>query len=431
MLFQQRFPVKDIPKLKDQILAYLAYEKVLCYFDSNLQNRPDPYQKYDLLVASIPSESLEIPSGETKNFAFDALQDFVNPGEWVIGGMSYDMKNTLESLASNQFDYFQGPELFFFKPQLVLALKDSILTVYSDSNPEKIFQNISIIDIMSDQPEENDISLKPILSKDNYLQTIEHIKEHISAGDIYEMNYCQAFYGRDKINSPGQVFKKLNGNGKAPFSVFARYNNWYLMCASPERFLCKRKNKIIAQPIKGTMPRGQTPDEDIRFGEQLYHSEKDRAENVMIVDLMRNDLSRTCRPGSVQVEELFGIYRFNNVIQMISTISGEIKPNCHPVEVIKKCFPMGSMTGAPKLRCMQLIEKMEVFKRSWFSGTFGYFDPEGDFDFNVVIRSILYNSDTDNILIPAGGAIVYDSDSEKEYDETLLKAESMLKVFRS
>jgi para-aminobenzoate synthetase component 1 len=431
MLLQHRVSINDIPKFKDQVLAYLANEEVLCYFDSNLQNRVDSYQKYDLLVASFPYENLLIPSGEAKSSAFDDLQAFVRPGEWVIGGMSYDMKNTVENLCSNQNDYFQGPELFFFKPRLVLALKDSMLTVYSDTNPEKIFECISNIEISPAQSDDLPISIESLLTKENYLDTVEQIKDHISAGDIYEMNYCQAFVGRGKLSSPANIFNKLNQIGQAPFSVYARFHHWHLMCASPERFLCKRNNKIIAQPIKGTMPRGQTPEEDIQFGEQLYNSEKDRAENVMIVDLMRNDLSRSCIPGSVLVEELFGIYRFNRVIQMISTIVGQAKPNFHSVEVIKNCFPMGSMTGAPKLRCLQLIEKHEVFKRSWFSGSFGYFDPEGDFDFNVVIRSILYNSDSNQILIPAGGAIVYDSDSENEYAETLLKAESMLQVFKS
>ena len=215
----------------------------------------------------------------------------------------------------------------------------------------------------------------------------------------------------------------MNKKASAPFSCFYKIDDKYLLCASPERFLAKHGTKIIAQPIKGTVKKGRTEAENTDLIEQLQNDEKERAENVMIVDLVRNDLAKTAKPGSVKVEELFGIYSFNTVHQMISTVVSEVNSDVHPVDILKAAFPMGSMTGAPKVMVMQTIEQYENFKRGLYSGAVGYITPDGDFDFNVVIRSVLYNSKNKYISVPVGGAITFDSIAEKEWEEILLKAD--------
>ena len=214
------------------------------------------------------------------------------------------------------------------------------------------------------------------------------------------------------------------------FLFSSKSNQNYLLCSSPERFLQKINDQIISQPIKGTRKRGKTAEEDNALIDQLRQSEKDKSENIMITDLVRNDLSKTARKASVKVEELCEIYSFDRVHQMISTISSKLDDKFNFVDVLKTTFPMGSMTGAPKLKSMELIEKYEVTKRSLFSGAFGYITPNADFDFNVVIRSILYNKVNESISVMVGGAITINSDAEDEYEESLVKGKAMIDVLK-
>ena len=239
------------------------------------------------------------------------------------------------------------------------------------------------------------------------------------------MNLCQEFFAEKTGLDPVAVFGRLNLIGLAPASAFLRWHERYLMSASPERFLQKRGSRLVSQPIKGTRRRGSTLQEDDSIRAELASNEKDRAENVMIVDLVRNDLARNCLPGSIRADELFGIHTFETVHQMISTVSGVLRPGTHPVDALRDAFPMGSMTGAPKVMAMQLIEQYEQTRRGLYSGAVGYFDPEGNFDFNVVIRSILYNADTGYVSAQVGGAIVYDWEPEAEYEECLVKLSAM------
>jgi para-aminobenzoate synthetase component 1 len=239
------------------------------------------------------------------------------------------------------------------------------------------------------------------------------------------MNFCQEFYGSSKLNAAG-FFMRLNRLSPAPFSAWYRNREQHIFCASPERFLFKEDDKIVSQPIKGTIRRSAHDLEDQALKQQLLNSEKDQAENVMIVDLVRNDLSRTAQTGTVEVEELFGIYGFRQVWQMISTISSKLKNESDAISAIKAAFPPGSMTGAPKIRSMELIDNFESSARGTFSGTLGYFSPDGNFDFNVLIRSLFYNEEHEKISFQTGGAIVYDSDPDKEFDECMLKAKAML-----
>jgi para-aminobenzoate synthetase component I len=275
------------------------------------------------------------------------------------------------------------------------------------------------------------VQVRPRISREHYLAQVEKIKKHIKLGDVYEMNFCQEFYAENAAIDPGDVYRELNAISATPFSAFCRLNDHYLLCASPERFLSKSGSRLVSQPIKGTARRGITPAEDEQLKKALAASEKERSENVMIVDLVRNDLSRIAKRGSVKVDELFGIHTFEQVHQMISTVSAEVKEDISFIDIIRATFPMGSMTGAPKVRAMQLIEEYESSKRGLYSGAVGYIDPSGDFDLNVVIRSILYNSASRYLSFTVGGAITDRSDAGQEYEECMIKAAAMLRVLKS
>jgi para-aminobenzoate synthetase component 1 len=239
------------------------------------------------------------------------------------------------------------------------------------------------------------------------------------------MNFCQEFYAEDAELDPYSYYIHLNKLSPAPFSVFYRTDGNYLISSSPERYLRKTGNRIISQPIKGTAPRHPDPAKDKASKQKLESDPKERAENVMIVDLVRNDLSRTAAKGSVKVEELCGIYSFSQVHQMISTVTSTLDSRFDFVDLLSTTFPMGSMTGAPKIRAMELIEDYEETKRGLYSGAVGYITPDGDFDFNVVIRSVLYNSKTKYLSFITGGAITSGSTAEREYNECLLKAKAI------
>ena len=255
------------------------------------------------------------------------------------------------------------------------------------------------------------------------------MQNHILRGDCYEINFCQEFYAKKAIIDPLHIYQKLSAISPNPFSAFYRVDDKYLLCASPERYLLKKENQILSQPIKGTAPRQFGEEElDEQQKKALQQSHKERSENVMIVDLVRNDLSKICEEGSVMADELFGIYTYPQVHQMISTISGKISKNISFSDIIRATYPMGSMTGAPKKRVMELIEQYEHTKRGLFSGAVGYISPEGNFDFNVVIRSIFYNQPAQYLSYQVGSAITFYSDAEKEYEECLLKAAAIEKV---
>lgn len=359
---------------------------------------------------------------------FNSLQEWINKNQgWLFGFFTYDLKNEIEKLQSKNPEYIQFPSICFFEPEHLLLFEENQVTVHSE-NPEAIFEQINSFDI--DAIENNQHIIHPpvsSVSKESYIEKVNKIKDHLSDGDIYELNYCIEFTAKGSI-SPVHTYLKLNEISPMPFSCLIKVDSIYLISASPERFLKKEGKKLISQPIKGTRKRGTTLEEDIALIEDLKTSEKEIAENMMIVDLVRNDLSRSCKPGTVIAEDLFGVHTFQQVHQMISTITGEIYENTDSVEAIKNAFPMGSMTGAPKIRAMELIDEIEESKRGIFSGAAGYFTPDGDFDLNVIIRSIFYDEKNQKISFQVGSAITYEADAEKEYEECMLKAGAMLKV---
>jgi para-aminobenzoate synthetase component 1 len=280
--------------------------------------------------------------------------------------------------------------------------------------------------------EENDISeaikIRLRTSKDTYAKQVGKMLNHINRGDIYEANFCQEFYAENVTIDPVTSFVHLNEISTPPFATFLKLNTHYALSSSPERYLKKTGNSIVSQPIKGTAKRLEDPQADAAMVEQLHTDTKERSENIMITDLVRNDLSRIAEKGTVTVDELCKVYSFKQVHQMISTISCKVADDVSPITILKNTYPMGSMTGAPKVAAMKIIEKLEDTKRGLYSGAVGYFTPEGDFDFNVIIRSILYNAAEKYVSFSVGGAITANSIIENEYEECLLKAKAMREV---
>lgn len=352
--------------------------------------------------------------------------------DWLFGHINYDFKNKLEDLSSKHPAHLHFPELQFFRPETVCYIPRNTNRIFIEtinSDPEWVWNEICAQGIPESEIPATEIHFKKRIAREKYLQIIEQLRAHIAAGDCYEINFCNEAYSEHVPVNPLAAFERLNAISKAPFAAYYKLEDKYLMCASPERYLFKKGAKIIAQPIKGTARRSEHPDVDKEQKILLAGSIKEQAENVMIADLMRNDLARCCIPGTVEAEELFGIYSFPQVHQMISTISGTIKKDCSLFDVLRLSFPMGSMTGAPKIMVMKLIEQYEMARRELFSGCVGYISPEGNFDFNVVIRSLFYNATNQYLSYQTGGAITYDSDPVSEWEETLLKAKAMEKVF--
>ncbi|WP_293741406.1 anthranilate synthase component I family protein [uncultured Pedobacter sp.] len=412
--------LQNISDFKRKALHWANQFGVCCFLDSN--NYHDAYSAYDFIIAADVHQELKCSTGN----GFDQLKSFyATHKQWIFGYFSYDLKNEIEDLQSNNPDGLNFADLYFFVPKYLIAFKDG--------NAEVLIGNESVLDDIESLSFENKKQLRAIqishrLSKDQYIAKVEALRSHIHRGDIYEVNFCQEFFAENAEIDPVHTFEALNQISPTPFAGYFKIYDQYILSATPERFLCKRGSRLISQPIKGTAKRSSDPEKDKAVKLQLRNNVKEQAENVMIVDLVRHDLTKSAVKGSVKVEELFGIYSFPQVHQMISTISCGLNPEIHFIDAIKNTFPMGSMTGAPKVKAMKLIEEYEISKRGVYSGSFGYITPDGDFDFNVVIRSILYNSDNQYLSFQVGGAITYESDAKKEYEECLLKASAILKV---
>ncbi|WP_262385994.1 anthranilate synthase component I family protein [Hymenobacter sp. BT491] len=343
----------------------------------------------------------------------------------VCGFLTYDVKNQIEALHSAHFDGLCWPELHFFEPEIWLYWRPEGVEI---NGPDGVLEDILATEILPVEESVSVTAMHPRMSKPDYLAAVASVREEILDGEVYELNLCQEFYAEQVSLDPVSTFLRLNRASPTPFACFYKWHDRYLLCASPERFLRQNGLQLLSQPIKGTIRRGTSPIEDIELKSLLFNDEKERAENLMIVDLVRNDLSRVAQTGSVQVPELFGLYPFRHVWQMISTVTALRRPDLDAVDVLLAAFPMGSMTGAPKVRAMQLIEHYEHTRRGLYSGCVGYIWPAGDFDFNVVIRSLQYNAGTGYLSFQVGSAITYDSEPQREYDECLLKARAMLEV---
>ncbi len=359
---------------------------------------------------------------------FDQLTaiKFENP---LLGYLGYDLKNQVENLNSSNFDGIKAPDAQLIEPVHFLRFDGKELHIHTYKDNQQVWESINKTTLLKEDGVLPSVALKARMEKQEYLHKVKQVIGYIIAGEVYELNLCIEYFAESVHIDPPDLYKKLIQLTAMPFASYLKMDSCHVLCASPERFLKKQGNKLLSQPIKGTRKRGMDALEDERLKYELLHSEKDRAENVMIVDLVRNDLARVCDYGSVEVEELFGIYSFSNVHQMISTVSGRMRQDLHFSEALRNTFPMGSMTGAPKIRAMQLIEELESSKRGIYSGSIGIIYPNGDFDFNVVIRSLLYNEKDSYLSVQAGGAITYDSKPEEEWEEIQIKLSMIYKLF--
>ncbi len=421
------FSIKDKKGFAKKLFFWTKRFKYSCFLDSNIsqQNSPISYRNYDFISAVGTKKKCSPKSNN-----FQELERFFDVNkDWIFGYFSYDLKNEINGLRSNNLDYLEFPKLFFFIPKIVFLIQGNNLKVESTLSKQGIEKILSQINLTKETTSDiEELNLQKRESKNQYIKKIEKIKAHIKRGDIYELNYCQEFFSKKTKIKPHLLFWKLNKKAKAPFSSFFQFKKKYLICTSPERFLRKKNQQLISQPIKGTRKRSSDIVFDLQLKEELINSEKDKSENVMITDLVRNDLSKFSKKASVKVEDLFGVYTFEQVHQMITTISAEIEDRISIFDVIRGAFPMGSMTGAPKRKAMELIEKYETTKRGLFSGSVGYIKPNFDFDFNVVIRSLLYNSNNDYCSVMAGGAITNKSIAEEEYEECFVKIKAILEI---
>lgn len=430
--------ISNPERFKKQLLNWSQQFDEVVWLDSN--NYAQKHTSYDAVLAV---EAFTI--FQTDYFdAFNQLKEYQSlTNDWIFGYLSYDLKNDVERLSSNNHDELGFPDLFFFQPKKIFFLRGNVLeTHYLNLVDEALESDLkSITSSLEDSrslsevevngnnsSEENNIKIKLRIHKDEYFNKLNTILSHIHRGDIYEANFCQEFYAEETVINPFETYQKLNAISKPPFAAFMRIYDKYLMSASPERYIKKEGLKITSQPIKGTAKRSENKQEDKALIKHLSEDIKERSENIMIVDLVRNDLSKTATKGSVTVEELCKVYTFDQVHQMISTVTSQVNASTHPVDIIKTTFPMGSMTGAPKISAMHIIEALEESKRGLYSGAVGYFSPDDDFDFNVVIRSILYNETQKYVSYSVGGAITAKSDPLKEYEECLVKAKAMREV---
>lgn len=421
--------IKDISQFKDKLLLWSQQFDDVVWLDSNNYQQLNTH--YDAVLAVDAMTSLQTDYYE----AFDKLKEYHNTTQdWIFGYLSYDLKNDVEALSSHNFDGLDFPDMYFFQPKKLFLIKGNRLNIYYMKGVSDEFESdlkdINALNINGVQPN-NDVKIHLRIHKDEYFNKVNVLLEHMHRGDIYEANFCQEFFAEDTSIQPVETYRKLNTISRPPFASFLKVYDKFLLSASPERYIKKEHDRVISQPIKGTAKRSLNPEEDILLKERLQNDTKERSENIMIVDLVRNDLSKTAKKGSVKVEELCEVYTFDQVHQMISTVTSKLEEGIHPVDVIKTTFPMGSMTGAPKISAMKIIEELEETKRGLYSGAVGYLSPEGDFDFNVVIRSILYNATKQYVSYSVGGAITAKSDPLKEYEECLVKAKAMREVLEN
>jgi para-aminobenzoate synthetase component 1 len=423
----QKITIENIDKFKSQLLIWAQQFDIAIWLDSNNYK-----QKHSSFEAVLAVDAFSEIASSYQN-AFNKLKEYQsNINDYIFGYLSYDLKNDIEAISSHNFDNLHFPELYFFQPKKLFFIKENTVEIkYISAFKNEIDSDLKEINAATNKPQpkySKQVKIKLRIHKDAYFEKLNSILNHIHRGDIYEANFCQEFYSENSNINPIEVYENLNEISKPPFATFLKIKDKYLLSASPERYLKKVGSTVISQPIKGTEKRAETVEEDLKLIASLEKNPKERAENIMIVDLVRNDLSRSAIKGSVKVDELCKVYTFEQVHQLISTVSCQVSEKINPVDIIKDTFPMGSMTGAPKISAMKIMEELEETKRGIYSGAVGYFTPKNDFDFNVIIRSILYNKTNKYVSYSVGGAITAQSIPEKEYEECLLKAKAMKQV---
>ena len=396
-------------------------KKTICFLNSNNNSG----------IFTFGSEACIYDSSE---LALAKLQVFLdeNKGNYIFGCLNYNLKNEIEQIQCKNDDLLGFPLVNFWVPEYVIKIENGSRNYLKGNKTSESEELLN--DFFKQEKKEtflsDSIHFSARTNKENYLKNVVKIKSLLQQGEIYELNYCQEYFAENiKINNPFELYFKLNNITKAPFSAFLNTENHQVFCGSPERFLQKKGNKLISQPIKGTAARGNSEKEDLANKETLQNKQKERSENIMIVDLVRNDFSKIAQKNSVTVDELCAIYSFETVHQMISTVSCEVKENTSFTDIIRATFPMGSMTGAPKLNAMKYIDQLEDFSRGIYAGSIGYIEPNGDFDFNVIIRSLVFNKEDKYLSCAVGGAITILSEPEEEYAECQTKIGKIINAF--
>ncbi len=419
----ETYTIDNVNGFKQKMLNWSKQFNIFCLLDNPL---PESGAPFDIILAAGCYQSTESISNPT----LKDLNNFKNQhSDWIFGHLSYDLKNQIEKLTSALPDFIKFPDLFFFVPKILIIVKGRQVKIGSlDGNQNKIYDSVLNCTVAATHDPFPSINLKQRFSRQEYIETVTSILNHIKRGDCYEINFCQEFFAENISVDPVDIYLKLSELSPNPFAALYRVNDKYLICASPERFIKKVGAEIISQPIKGTAKRFlNDPEKDSDSKYKLLSSSKELAENIMVADLVRNDLSKICEKASVNANEIAKLHSFPQVFQLISTISGTLLTD-DLEKILNATFPMGSMTGAPKKKVMELIEKYERTKRGVYSGALGYITPEGDFDFNVIIRSILYNKSESYISIQAGSAITAASDPDLEYEECLVKISATSQV---
>lgn len=415
------------PDFRARLSGYAARYEEFALLDSCGNEVYGPNQFDQLLACSAVAV---LPGGGSGSGDADWKTSVNEHADWIFGYLGYECNAGNEPVFPSPNRLFDTPPYRFFVPGIVIMVKQNTVTISVHASvcdsPERIFHDITETPIYPQIIAHT--RLEPLVTASEYINAVKKIQQHIIDGDIYELNFCQPFAARDVDIDPISIFNRLCEIAKAPFSVLYRFNDQYLICASPERFFSFDGKVMKSMPIKGTAKRGGDSETDKRLKDELANSEKDRAEHVMIVDLVRNDLTPYAIPGSIQVDDLFGIYGFEQVWQMVSTIVATKHPDASLADALIHAFPMGSMTGAPKIRAMQLAAAYEPWQRGMYSGAFGYITPEGHCDFNVIIRSLLYNNANRLLAAYAGGAIVFDSEPQHELEECYLKLSAIQRV---
>jgi para-aminobenzoate synthetase component 1 len=423
-----RFYCDDLELTKSKMLYWSKQFSESVWLDSN--QYPSDHRQFDCVLAVEAVSQLRF-SGKG---SFESLRQYISQKQdWLFGYLGYDLKNDVEHLVSNHKDTLGLPDMTFFQPKRLWICKDNHFEAhYIEGDDARMdWAAIESIVVPSDSLDVKSVRLTPRISHTEYINKANSLLEHIGRGDIYEVNFCMEWYANQMGLQPHQIFSELNAVSKAPFAALMQLDTHFLVCTSPERFLKKQGDSLWSQPIKGTAKRESDLALDQAQAHRLANDPKEQAENIMIVDLVRNDLARVAKKGSVKVDEKCRVYAFKQVHQMISTVSATLDPAFDTIDAIRACFPMGSMTGAPKVRAMELIDQHEMSKRGLYSGALGYFTPEGDFDFNVVIRSLIYRADTGYLSLHVGSALTAEADPRKEYEECMLKAKAIMEVLET
>lgn len=418
--------LQDSDLFIQKALQWASLFDSVCYLDSN--GYRDNYGNINVFIA-VGESACFVSDGKKNTFA--RLQQFIDryPNTWIPGFLSYDLKNEIEELESRHPNPAGFPDAYFFIPKYTLLIGKYNAEIKGDT-PREALRQIEETELEDSELDFNG-KLKHRMSRASYFNAFSKLQQHIQQGNIYEINLCQEFFAEKASLNPLEAYKRLNGISPTPFSCFFKYGNKYILSASPERFLSKNGSTLLSQPIKGTAPRGKDAIEDEQLKAILTSNPKEVSENIMIVDLVRNDLTKSARAGTVKASELLNIHSFSQVHQLISTVTCQIREGLSAAEAVKNTFPAGSMTGAPKISAMKLIDQYENSRRGVYSGALGYFSPQGNFDFSVVIRTLLYNADNGYLSFHTGGAITANADPEKEYNECLLKGKAIFEMLKS